>query len=357
MPTVSPQDPIPSSVEPIPVFNLDTTVGALEVGILASLFLSGVFTVQVWLYFQRYRGDPWGLKFLVGLTWGLDFAHTIAVCHTLYTITVTQYGKPEFLILPPLSLSFAILMSGFIGPLEQGWFTYRLFKLMKTPALPLVCAILALTRFGGIVGLSVLGLSAYPLPEYAVRAGPLIETVVIVSAVLDTILVTSLCYQLSSWRLDRSRVMQKVVNQIITWTIETGALTIVGALGLLIAFLTMKNNFVYIGFFVVIPKQFSNSLLLSLNARNRFAETIRANTHSTAPPSSLLQVEMATLPSPRTTTGSIHFRDSPGFTHGPRFVTAKPKTEGQSQNDPPLDLYDKEVAAMDHSYCSQPEEQ
>ncbi|KAJ7107939.1 hypothetical protein C8R44DRAFT_885323 [Mycena epipterygia] len=279
-------------------FNLDTTIGALEVGILVALFLSGMVTVQVWTYFHRYRHDPWGLKFVVGLCWSLELGHTIAICHTLYKITVIEYGQPQRLIIPPLSLDSAILISGFIGPLEQGWFTYRLWKLTKKVLLPLLCMVLTFTRFVGLIGLSFIALHAYPLPEYNARAGWLIESIVIVSATLDTLLVCALCYHLSSWRTDPSRVMNKIVNQIMTWTVEAGAVTILGALGFLSTYLTMKNNYVYVGFFVVIPKLFSNSLLLSLNSRERFAEVLRANSNAMAGPFMMPEFSFATGTAP-----------------------------------------------------------
>ncbi|KAJ7494005.1 hypothetical protein FB451DRAFT_1215834 [Mycena latifolia] len=276
-----PNFPVPASLardaDSTPLFDLATTIGALEISVLVALFLAGILVVQVWLYFQKSSRDHWGLKVLVGVTWVLDVGHTIALCHTLYTITVTQYGQPEKLIIPPLSLDTAILLSGFIGPLEQGWFTYRLYRLSNQLTLALFCTLLAGARFVGIIWLSVIALHAYPLPEYTLRAGWLIEAIVIVSATLDTVLVTALCFYLSSWRRDGSPGVQKILTQIMTWSVETGAMTIIGALGLIITFLTMPNNFIYIGFFVVIPKVFSNALLLSLNARERFAQLLRDN--------------------------------------------------------------------------------
>jgi hypothetical protein len=89
--------------------------------------------------------------------------------------------------------------------LNKGWLTFRLYKLTNAPVLPLFCTALAFARFVGIVGLSFIALQAYPITEYNARAGWLIETIVIISAVLDTILVLALCYHLSSWRLDKSR--------------------------------------------------------------------------------------------------------------------------------------------------------
>ncbi|KAJ7690837.1 hypothetical protein B0H17DRAFT_935549 [Mycena rosella] len=185
-------------------FDVGTTIGALEISILVALFLSGMLTVQVWLYAQRSWRDPWGLKVMVRVNWIFDVGHTVAICHTLYTITIIQYGQPALLIIPPLSLDFAVLMSGFIDPLEQGWFTYRLYRLTRRRALPFLCMCLACTRFVGIIRISSIALNAYPLPEFVSRAHGLIEMVLIVGASLDAILLVALCYHLSLWRTDQS---------------------------------------------------------------------------------------------------------------------------------------------------------
>ncbi|KAJ7039310.1 hypothetical protein C8F04DRAFT_1318732 [Mycena alexandri] len=325
MPTLPPA----SRAAPGVSFDLNTTFGALEIGILVALFLSGMVTVQVLSYCRRYWSDSWVLKCVVGICWVLDLGHSIAICHTLYTITVTQFGQVESLLIPPLSLDTSILLSGFIGPLEQGWFTYRLYRLTKSLPLPLFCISLALARFVGITGLGTIALHRYPISEYNERAGWLIEAIVIVSAALDTILVSALCYYLSSWRLDKSRVLHKLVNQIMIWTVEAGVVTIFGALGLLISFLTMKNNYVYVGFFVVLPKLFANSLLLSLNAREQFSKVIRSNAASLAVrnASTMAEVEMSRLPSSLTTSEGVdilgirspaqqYYADKDGVTFG-----------------------------------------
>ncbi|KAF7324136.1 Glycoside hydrolase [Mycena kentingensis (nom. inval.)] len=179
--------------------------------------------------------------------WSLDFAHTLAICHTLYALTITSYGDASSLLFLPRSLQVTVLLSGFIGPSSKA----------------------------GIVGLSTIALRGYPIDEYTRRAGWLIQAIVIVSAAVDGTLVIALCWILSSWKLDRATIARKVVNQIITWTLETGFITILGALGLLVTFLTMRCNFVYIGVFLVIPKLFSNALLLSLNSRDRYAKMMR----------------------------------------------------------------------------------
>ncbi|KAJ6609794.1 hypothetical protein B0H10DRAFT_1812819, partial [Mycena sp. CBHHK59/15] len=118
----------------------------------------------------------------------------------IYTVTVTQYGQPELLVTPPRSLDVAILLSGFIGPLEQGWFAHRLHKLTQSLHLPLFCVILSSMRFGRSVALFAIMLWSRMLPDYVVQYRWLINVVLITGAGVDVILVMALCYHLSTWQ-------------------------------------------------------------------------------------------------------------------------------------------------------------
>ncbi|KAJ7194421.1 hypothetical protein GGX14DRAFT_678972 [Mycena pura] len=251
-------------------FSLDATIGALEIGVLVAVFLSGVLIVQVYVYFVRYPRDPLGFKFMVAFAWLLDIGHTFA-SHALYTITITQYGQPWLLAVLPKSFDVTILLSGLLGPLEQGWFTYRLYRFTKTLPLPLLCVALSLLRLGGSTTLFVAACAAPTIQNYIREWKWVLEAVVIVGASVDVILALALCYYLSSWRQGGFQRTSKLVHQLMTWTIETGAITTAGALMLLLTFLTMQNNLVYLAFYVLMGKWFANSLLFSLNARERFA--------------------------------------------------------------------------------------
>ncbi|KAJ7828024.1 hypothetical protein B0H14DRAFT_3719587 [Mycena olivaceomarginata] len=233
-------------------FSLDATFGALELGVLFSVFLFGVLTVQVYLYFVQYPKDPRGFKWMVAMVWILDLGHTIAICHCIYTITVTKYGQPTIIILPPKSLDISIFLSGFIGPLEQVDFVFLPWPQSDfTVPLPIFCATLSLLRFGGSTGLFAISLAGPTIQSYLIREKWLIEAVVILGAAVDVILAVALCYQLSFWRKAGFRS--------------------IGAVTLLVTFLTMKNNLVYGGVFFLMAQFFSNSLLFSLHSRTRFA--------------------------------------------------------------------------------------
>jgi hypothetical protein len=44
---------------------IDSTLGALEIGVAISYFLFGIFTLQVFIYFKNHPDDPPVLKVLV----------------------------------------------------------------------------------------------------------------------------------------------------------------------------------------------------------------------------------------------------------------------------------------------------
>ncbi|KAJ7350036.1 hypothetical protein DFH08DRAFT_863467 [Mycena albidolilacea] len=248
-------------------FDVAPTVGALEIGILFAVCLFGAVTVQVAIYYTRFPTDPYVLKGLVALVWCLDFSHTLALCDALYTLTVIQYGHPELLELVPDSLNLTIVLSGFIGPLEQGWFAYRLYKFGHSWYLPSFCFFLSTVRACGSVVAGTIALQHVPVTVYIDKWGWIIEIMLVIGAITDILLVLGLCYYLSEWRGEGFVRMNRLVNRLMQWSIESGLITSLGAIVLFICFVTMRSNFNWMAISAVLPKLFSNSLLFSLNAR------------------------------------------------------------------------------------------
>ncbi|CCM03814.1 uncharacterized protein FIBRA_05963 [Fibroporia radiculosa] len=71
---------------------IDPTLGALLVGSLVSIFLSGVVTMQTVLYAAVYHRDALRLKVLVSLAWFLDFLHTIFICVADWDYLIAEFG-------------------------------------------------------------------------------------------------------------------------------------------------------------------------------------------------------------------------------------------------------------------------
>ncbi|KAJ7729756.1 hypothetical protein B0H16DRAFT_1734059 [Mycena metata] len=253
-----------------PGFDPISTIGALQIGVFFAVCLFGAVTVQVALYYTRFPSDSNVLKGLVVLVWFLDFGHTFAICDAMYIMTVVQYGHPELLEFVPDSLNAAILLSGLIGPLQQGWFAYRLYRFSHSYYLPLFCAFLSTCRAGGSIVLGTIALGRMPVLLFVEEWGWLVALLLILGVVTDIILVISLCFQLSTWRGDGFQRMNRLVNRLMQWSIETGLITSFGAMSLLICFVKMPDNWTevyWIAISLVLCKLYSNSLMFSLNAR------------------------------------------------------------------------------------------
>ncbi|KAJ7798392.1 hypothetical protein B0H14DRAFT_2906744 [Mycena olivaceomarginata] len=239
-------------------------VWALLIGTLVSYALFGVTTTQVYVYYGRFQ-DPWKMKaMLCG-----ELAHTICIAISLYTMVITNYGHPERLLVLPNSL----LASTFIGSLVS--FAAGGFRAFV--------GALSLFRF---VPPNVI-LFAYghrPAHEFLGKFGPLFDAIWAASAANDLLIAGTLVYLLYR---RRSSVFEKtvaVIDKLIQWTIgerktlqndkltymisqKTGVVTSIASIIMLVSFISLPSTFVWLAFFVVIPRLFSNSLMASLNSR------------------------------------------------------------------------------------------
>jgi hypothetical protein len=45
--------------------NLNVLLGSVEIGVLISIFMFGLFNLQVFVYYRHYPNDPWAIRTLV----------------------------------------------------------------------------------------------------------------------------------------------------------------------------------------------------------------------------------------------------------------------------------------------------
>ncbi|KII83933.1 hypothetical protein PLICRDRAFT_179967 [Plicaturopsis crispa FD-325 SS-3] len=265
----------------------DASLGALEIGILISIFLFGMVTVQTYIYYRNFAEDPRWMKVMVASIWALELGHSIAVAHTLYIITVSDFGNTRNLAYPPKSLFASSLLSGIITPVVQAFFAHRLHQISRKLWIAIVCWFLLFLRCLSIIGLSTTGIISNDLVAYEKKNGWLIVTVLTTGAAADIVISGSLCYFLLKNRsqsfneyvfalwtdggtyqvnaLCNSTVV--LIDRLIALTLQTSLLTCLTTLAMLICYLSMASNDAWIALYVVISRIFSNSLLASLNAR------------------------------------------------------------------------------------------
>ncbi|KAF7334667.1 hypothetical protein MVEN_02297200 [Mycena venus] len=132
-----------------------------------------------------------------------------------------------------------------------------------------------------------------PIPVFLTEWGWLFDTVWAVSAVNDLLIAGTLVFLLYQRRNQSLERTAAVVDKLIQWTIETGVVTSISSIAMLGVFLSMRFNFVWMAFFVVIPRLFSISLFASLNSRA--ALRLASNREATDPKTSPV-IEMNSRP-------------------------------------------------------------
>ncbi|KAE9397221.1 hypothetical protein BT96DRAFT_995945 [Gymnopus androsaceus JB14] len=238
--------------DPLPPFNINNTVGAFEIGTLVAVFLFGATCLQVYLYFRK-----------VTVVWLLELGHTIAVCHAVYTMSITWYGQPELLAVPPASLDASILLNGLIGPLEQAWFIRRLYALSKNIWLTAICCILSFARCLGSIAFASLALQRPNIIVFDFEYWWLLTCIVVLGSVNDLLLAGLLSWYLNKSKKTSIQAMSRLFDRLILWTIETSAITSFATVGMMIAFFIMPTTFIYVAVYLCLAKLYANALMAS----------------------------------------------------------------------------------------------
>jgi len=245
---------------------LDATLGALEIGVLMSIFLFGIATVQVFIYSQSNFKDSLQLRFLVGLIYSLETIHSVCICALLYSLTVVNYGVATTIADAPWSLDLSAVLSAWIGAIIQAFFTYRVKVLSGRLVIPIMIWTLSLSRASLGIMIGVVTLRSKTLTKFIDDYPWLVTTQLVLGAVIDVLNTSSICFYLLRRRSNIS-MSHKLVDRIVIWSIETGMVTSVTAVAMMICAIAMPHNLVYIGILMPYAKMFSNSLFASLNAR------------------------------------------------------------------------------------------
>ena len=130
-------------------------------------------------------------------------------------MTISDYATPEALLRPPWSLNILGFFNGFIILFAQvsqylsalmisltttylikGFFATRVHTCFGSPYVSSLCWTLALLRFVGAIGTTVYSMTKPTFPHNQHKLDALITTVLAISAVVDAIIASSLCYQL-----------------------------------------------------------------------------------------------------------------------------------------------------------------
>ncbi|KAH7907137.1 hypothetical protein BJ138DRAFT_1215573 [Hygrophoropsis aurantiaca] len=255
------------------MLTLNNSIGAILVGAFVMMYLFGIVTVQTYHYYHKYPGDSLWLKILVASVWSLLLGHSIAVAIGLYTISVLNSGQfptaTVFNSRVPLGLASSILISAFIAPIAQGFFVYRVHVISKHRVIPALFCLVCLWQLVGNFGLGSYAIKYNDsLQHLMADFAWLIQGSIILGAVCDTLVAVMMCYYL---RREKSIAITRtalILNRLMKYTIETGVLTSLTNLTVVICYVTIPTSLVWLAVFLIRAEVYANALLANLNARN-----------------------------------------------------------------------------------------
>ncbi|KAI0791731.1 hypothetical protein C8Q75DRAFT_50325 [Abortiporus biennis] len=241
--------PIPNDL------HFDNTLGAEFLGAIVSTFLTGIGTLQTYNYFFSItNNDKTPFRILVALLWGVDMLLLVFLTIGTYTAVITNFANPVAIVQMTWATTAFLATSSALHFMIRCMFIYRVWRLSKNPYLTFIL---------GVLNCLILSTGSAMADKYdrlgnfvAVRSAKwLVIWVFTTLAFTDTLIAGILCYYL--WRM-KSHAAERTESQIDTlmrYAQHTGAATSLLAIIILITYLTMPDNIIFSGIYVVLPKQ------------------------------------------------------------------------------------------------------
>ncbi|KAK7006706.1 hypothetical protein R3P38DRAFT_3282446 [Favolaschia claudopus] len=214
---------------------LDNTLGTWLIGLILSSVLYGITCLQVYLYFTKSCSrDRTILKtFVMGL-FLLDTFHLSLVSHSMYSVVVTNFGDYVQLGIIPWSLLLQTAFGSFLSANVRLFYAWRIYiisnKFLLLPSVIGICSIPAFI-------FSVL----YTQKGFEIKFFKLADRLFVRSALglgfgaaADLLIAGTMIYYLSKNKTGFQKT-NKAINMLVTYSLSTGALACVFALGDVIA--------------------------------------------------------------------------------------------------------------------------
>ncbi|KZV91754.1 hypothetical protein EXIGLDRAFT_836885 [Exidia glandulosa HHB12029] len=225
-------------------YDIDSSLTAIEIGTFVSMFLLGVATLQAWNYFRDFQDDPWYIKLMVASVFGADVLHSALFCHAAHHYTVGIFHNILLLVKTVWSLEAVLILEAFIILLVQCYFGLRVQRVTRSTFVASILWVLAVFRAALTLSMTSLAIQDGTLivtdtPQFRWQG----ITELSVGAFTDVGTALALCVGLLKSRTG-FEASDRLIDRLVAFTVV-----------------------VWIAFFSICSKTFSNSLLASLNQR------------------------------------------------------------------------------------------
>nr|GAT42703.1 predicted protein [Mycena chlorophos] len=245
-----------------------------------------------------------------------ELAHVICITHSLYGLVITDFGQPQRITSIPISLSISAVFNAIVAMCVQGYFAFRIYRLSKSLFIPFISGLLSLLFLASSSAVCAVSTGPIPFATFEKQWGWLLDATWFIAAINDMLIAVTLVVLFYRWhQKDTENWNVVLIDKLIAWTIGKdrdnhkvwycSALFIANlcqsAAGVLnlVCFAFMKSNFVWIAWYVITARLYSNSFLANLNSRDTLRALNTANSiRPSRPPTPMAKLPWAATPVP-----------------------------------------------------------
>ncbi|KAF8204128.1 hypothetical protein BJ912DRAFT_920071 [Pholiota molesta] len=266
------------------------TYGALLLD-MVRFRLSGVFGVQCLLYFKCYPSDGKPLKALVAdnlfLLRTLEAIHSALVWSAVWSYFIRHFGELEYIDHIPSSVALSVILTATLTFLTHCLFAQRIYHTIndgermavseKNLWLTLPIITLAFCRLAAatVSGAEMIHLQSFA--RFRKHFLWLFSLGLSLSSAVDILITLSLFFLLRR-RKKTSIKLSPLIDALLLYTFEIGSLTSAATVISMLCWSIIDNSLVFLGLHFVIGKLYVNSLLATLNSRQRLRKAQQRST-------------------------------------------------------------------------------
>lgn len=239
--------------------------GPFLIGLIINVFLYGVTTTQVHLYFSKHNRDKLWVKSLIVVLYLAETFNSAISTYYIYDVLVIHFGDEAYLLSDNWAFISNAILTGAISGVVQDFFAWRVYMLTKNVFVVAAIVLCSLVNLAGSVAATI---SMATSPRFSML--PNIEAEVAIwrgTAVLaDIIIAASLV-----WHLRRRKhlypALTSTINRILRMTVQTGVLTSIVAIIDLVCYMAIVTSATHLIFSMALSKIYTNCMISTLNAR------------------------------------------------------------------------------------------
>jgi hypothetical protein len=245
---------------------IDNTYGLLYIAVVVSSALYGAGILQFWMYIRKYHArDPVIVKSVVIAVLVCDTAQQALLSHAVYEYLVTSIGAPTILPSVVNTLMIELFFSCAIATLVQQFYCWRIYKIGKSAVLAIAVSLVSWVSCVTLLIYSAKAVRLHLLSE-VITLKTLSICANTLSAVTDITISIVLVLLLNGSKTGFKRTTD-LVNRLMVFTFNTGLPTSICALFATICIAAFDETFLYIFFFLLLGRLYTNSILVTLNSR------------------------------------------------------------------------------------------